>query len=106
MIGVAVREQDRVDARDAVRQRLLPEVGRGVDEDRRVAGHVDVDRRPQPLVARIGRRHTSQSQPIIGTPGEVPVPRKVTRAAGDAGDLAIPKADIVTNEAVTLPCSP
>ena len=40
---------------DAVRQRLLAQVGRRVDEDRACVGHVDVDRRPQPLVARIGR---------------------------------------------------
>ena len=55
VIGVAVREEDRVDARDAVRQRLLPQVGRGVDQDRRAVVDVDVDRRPQPRVARIGR---------------------------------------------------
>ncbi len=35
VIGVAVREQHRVDARDVERQRLRAEVGRRVDEDRR-----------------------------------------------------------------------
>ena len=35
VIGVAVREEDRVDARDAVAQRLLPKIGRRVDEDAR-----------------------------------------------------------------------
>ena len=55
VIRVAVREEHRVHARDAVRQRLLPQIGRGVHQDRRAARHVHVDRRAQPLVARIGR---------------------------------------------------
>ena len=55
VIGVAVREEDGVDAFDSGGQHLLPEVRRGVDHDRGAARHVDVDGRPQPLVARIRR---------------------------------------------------
>jgi hypothetical protein len=54
VVGVAVREEDRVDAVDAMRQRLLPEVRRRIDQDPGVAGHVDEDRRTEPLVPRIG----------------------------------------------------
>ena len=55
VIRVAVREDDCVHAGEAVRERLLPEIRRGVHQDRRVSRYVDVDRRAQPLVARIGR---------------------------------------------------
>ena len=54
VVRVRVREEDRVDARDPVRKRLLAQVGRGVDEDPRAIGHVDVDRRAQPAIARVG----------------------------------------------------
>ena len=55
VIGVAVREEDRIDALDAGGQRLLPEVRRRVDEDRGVTGNIDVDRGAQTRVSRIGR---------------------------------------------------
>ena len=34
VIGMRVRQDDRVDARDAEAQRLCPQVGRGVEQDR------------------------------------------------------------------------
>jgi hypothetical protein len=76
VIGVAVREEDRVDAADAVAQRLQPQVGpaststRAPASPRRSTGGA--------RVARIGRPADAQSQPIMGTPCDVPVPRNVT----------------------------
>ena len=54
-IGVAVREQDGVDARDAIGECLLPQIGGGIDQDRRPAVDVDVNGRPRPPIARVGR---------------------------------------------------
>ena len=97
VVGVGVREQDRVDAADVVRERLRAQVGRRVDENR--SGRA---RRPKarpaasrpssiedrgrvPLVARIGRTADAQSQPIAGTPCDVPLPRTVmTRSRFEA----------------------
>ncbi len=50
-----VREEDGVDVADLVAQRLLPQVGRRVDEDVRAAGNVDVNRRTKAPVPGIGR---------------------------------------------------
>ena len=64
VIGVAVGEENCVDAAHVARERLRAEVGRGVDENRsngrrerrrRVAGDLDPDRGARPLVARIRR---------------------------------------------------
>ena len=87
---MAVGEEDGVDAPDVVRQRLRAQIGPGVDQQPAVVVGGDEDRRPQPLVAGIGRRQVAQSHPIIGTPCEVPVPRNVifTSDAGEDGDLA------------------
>ena len=52
VIGVTVREKDRVDAREPMGQRLRAEVGPGVDEDVRV-GRLDQDGRPESRVVRI-----------------------------------------------------
>jgi hypothetical protein len=80
VIGVAVGDEHGVDAAEPVRQRLLAQVGGGIDEDLRVPRDVDVDRRAEPLSFGSSEVQTAQSQPIIGTPCDVPVPRKVTRA--------------------------
>jgi len=60
---MGVREEDRVDAADAVGERLGAQIGRGVDQDRRrrACGALasqgrdgfDQDRRPRAFVARI-----------------------------------------------------
>ena len=59
VIDVVVREEDRVAARQAVPQRLLPKVRPGVDEDRARAAcgidKLDGGGRAQARVARIGR---------------------------------------------------
>ena len=55
VIGVAVREHDRVDAADALLQRLLAQIGRGVDEDLRAVFDVDEIEGRVRRVARIGR---------------------------------------------------
>ena len=41
VIGVAVRVENGIDARDVVGQRLLPQVGGRIDEDRRAVFDVD-----------------------------------------------------------------
>ena len=94
---MAVREQDRVDAPHVVRQRLRAQVGGRVDENRAhggcaIGGCVDADRAAQTSIRIDGRvrrsrgsvdRQTAQSQPIIGTPCDVPVPRTVTLRLND-----------------------
>src|ERR1700686_4771168 len=52
MVGVLVREQDRVQAIDLGSQGLRAEVRRGVDQDV-PAAVADQDRRPQAVIARI-----------------------------------------------------
>ena len=75
---MAVSEDDGVDSPNAVRQRLFAQVRPGVHEHGRSVVERDEDRR-----AAAGDRASrsidrcSQSQPIIGTPLDVPVPRKV-----------------------------
>ena len=98
MIGVAVGEEDRVDAADVVGQRLRAQVGGRVDEDRadRAArtATAPADRTSIRIDGRVRRsrgsdeRQTAQSQPIAGTPCDVPLPRTVTRimADGSIGD--------------------
>ncbi len=75
-----VRVENRVDAPEVVPQRLRPQVRRRVHEHaaarRRSSSAMDGrDRASRGSVDR----HTPQSQPIIGTPCDVPVPRKRTR---------------------------
>ena len=80
VVGVAVREEDRVDARQPEPQGLRTQVRRRVHQHRQI-GQLDVDGGPR-CGCRAGRRtcRHAHAQPIIGTPCEVPVPRKVTRA--------------------------
>ena len=80
VIGVAVREEDRVDPADAVGQRLRAEVGSGIDEHAGPVVGIDVDRGAQPVSRGSVERQVAHSQPIIGTPCDVPVPRNVTRS--------------------------
>ena len=54
VIGMRVRQQDRVEMSHTKRQRLLSQVRPGIDEDARVRRHVEIDRRTQALVSRIG----------------------------------------------------
>ena len=81
VIGVAVREEDRVDAADVVAQRLRAQVGPGVDQDAR--RRASRRRWTAAAACRADRSsgRSSQSQPIIGTPCDVPVPRNVMRIA-------------------------
>ena len=81
MIGVAVRVDDRVDARHLVGERLRSKIGRRIDEHRG----------PSAVLMRIDARdrlsrgsvdvQVPHSQPIIGTPCDVPVPSTSTLAA-------------------------
>ena len=50
-----MREEHRIDVGDAVRQRLLAEIGGRIDENLRPVRDVDVDRGTQPPVADVGR---------------------------------------------------
>ncbi len=78
MIGVAVREEDGVDAADVVRQRLRAQVGPGVDQQRRPSSSVAMRTEGRSRLSRGSvERQVAQSQPIIGTPCDVPVPRNV-----------------------------
>ena len=55
VIGVAVREKNRIDPGHAVGQRLHAQIGGGVDQDRRPILNLDIDRRSRAAIARIGR---------------------------------------------------
>ena len=55
VVGVAVGEDDRVDASNAVGQRLLAQIGSGIHQHRRAIVELHEDRRPQAAVARVGR---------------------------------------------------
>jgi len=55
VIGVRVREENRVDPADVVRERLRAEIGGGVDEDRGPAVGLDQNRRTQAPIAGIDR---------------------------------------------------
>ena len=81
VVGVAVGVEDGVDAPDFFAQGLRVEVRAGVDEDG-VAVVVDADGGACAAVVRIACEvQTAQSQPSVGTPIEVPVPRKVRVAS-------------------------
>ena len=51
MVGVTVREQNGVDTGQAMGESLLPQVRRGVDQNRRAVVDVDDDRGPAAAVA-------------------------------------------------------
>jgi hypothetical protein len=55
MVGVAVREQDRVHAIEVVCEGLRPQVRRGVDQDAPAAGKLEQDGRPAPAIAGVRR---------------------------------------------------
>jgi hypothetical protein len=58
VVGVGVGEEHGIDAADVVNERLLAEVGRGVDEERAATAgieHFDQHAGAQPAVARVGR---------------------------------------------------
>ena len=62
VIGVAVREDDRVDAADTKCQRLRADVGACIDQQRQPIIGLDEDRGTPSFVARIGRTDTSRSR--------------------------------------------
>ena len=81
VVGVAVGVEDGVDAADIFAEGLGVEVGAGVDEDGVVVVG-EADGGAGAPVARISvgdmaEVQTAQSQPSVGTPMEVPLPRKV-----------------------------
>ena len=83
MIGVGVRQQNRIEVPHAKGQRLLPQVGPGIDQDA-ARTRARRDRSTDAGACRAGRwtgRRRSRSA-IIGTPCDVPVPRKVTAGWG------------------------
>jgi hypothetical protein len=55
VIRVRMGEEHRVNARKSMRERLLPQIGRRVDENPRTFGHVNINRRSQASIAWIGR---------------------------------------------------
>ena len=85
VVGVAVGVEDGVDAADAFAEGLGVEVGAGVDEDDVVVvGDEDGGRVRRLRGSPVGESaevQTAQSQPSVGTPMEVPVPRKVRVAS-------------------------
>ena len=54
VIGVRVRENDRIDTPNILAQRLCPEISPSI-HDPRAFWRFDIDRGAQPLVARVGR---------------------------------------------------
>ncbi len=95
VIGVAVREEDRIDALDAGGERLLPEVRRSVDEDRGVTGHIEVDRRAQTRVSRIGRAAHVAGAADHGHAGRGPGTEE-RDAAGNSGHPSTPLASLMS----------
>jgi len=80
VIGVFMREQDRVEPVDLGAQGLRPEVRRRIDQD--IAPTIaDENRRPQAIVRGSLELQTSQWHPIVGTPMLVPEPSTVMRSA-------------------------
>ena len=75
---------DRVDELDpGSRTKLEPHLGRGVDQQ--VAGRgLDQTLDRIRLFRESGERQTSQSQPMTGTPVDVPLPRTVNRRGFEA----------------------
>ena len=53
MIGMRVRENDRIDTPNILAQCLSPEICPGIHHPRAFR-RFDIDRGPQPLVARVG----------------------------------------------------
>ena len=89
---MAVGVEDGVDAADVFAEGLGVEVRAGVDEDG-VAVVGEADGRAGAAVARVSvgemaEVQTAQSQPSVGTPMEVPVPRKVRVACHRLADDA------------------
>ena len=79
VVSVAVSVEHGVDLPDALADGLLAEIRRGVDEYG-VSVPLHHDRRSRAAVVRVGDVHTRQSQPIVGTPIEVPLPSTVSVA--------------------------
>ena len=79
VIGVAVREQDRVDAADVVGERLRAQVGRGVDEDRT---HRAGERRA--LARRAARQSRSGSTAACGGRADRSIGRRRSRSRSPA----------------------
>ena len=86
VVGVAVGVEDGVEAVDAGGNGLGVEVGAGVDDDvvafpaMRTEGRVRRLRGEgagSPGAGETAERQTAQSHPSVGTPIEVPLPRKV-----------------------------
>ena len=75
VVGVVVRVEDRVD--DRTRSRISCSRISGVVSMRIVPRGARIRHGAVALVAGSGERQTAHSQPIIGTPTDVPVPRKV-----------------------------
>src|SRR6185369_5164350 len=67
VIRVAMREEHRIDSRQFVNERLLPKVGTRIDKQLHVRGDIEIDGRPQPLVARIDL--ACAARPIRATSG-------------------------------------
>jgi hypothetical protein len=60
---------------DAGRQQLLAQVGRRVDEDRRLPSSLSSRAAWRVRRSRVGEVQVAQSQPTTGMPNDVPVPR-------------------------------
>ena len=77
VIGVTVSDQNSVEMLQSEAQRLLAKVGRRIDENGRPACSMMIE-----TLRRLSRgsseMQVSHSQPIDGTPVEVPVPKKVS----------------------------
>ena len=84
VVRVAVRVEDRVHAAQPVLQRLRAEIGRRVDEHRRAARDGDENGGARAVSRGSSDRQVAHSQPIIGTPCDVPEPSTSTLAVDAA----------------------
>ena len=78
MIGVFVGVEHGVHPAQTSAEHLEPQLRRGIDQDDVATGLEQRTGAAAPITGS-SERQTAQSQPICGTPKEVPVPRKVRR---------------------------
>jgi len=77
MIGVRMRENDCIYAANVFSERLCSKIGSRIHHPGTFR-RFDIDHERSRWSRGSGDWQTSQSQPIMGTPCDVPVPRKVT----------------------------
>ena len=98
VVGMGMGVDQRVDRADAGVEALLAQVGAGVDQDALALGTRSGSSSAAACCAGRGERQTAQSQPICGTPEEVPQPSTSRAWAATLGNrrwkLAVVAASI------------